>query len=74
MDEMVARLYLYYSIGGIASVMDYADILEELGLVNPTEETIISETITKLIELDQRRKESAAHVSGSDNERDRSMV
>lgn len=74
MDEMVARLFLYYSIGGLDAAMDYAAILDDLGLVNPTQECIIQDTIAELIKLDQRRKEGAADVSGPNHERDCCVV
>jgi len=79
MDEMVARLFLFYSVGGLDAAMDYAAILDDLGLINPIQECIIQDTITELIKLDlrrldQRRKEGAADVSGSNHERDCCVV
>lgn len=74
MDEMVARLFLYFCVGGLDAAMDYAAILDDLGLVNPTQECIIQDTITELIKLDQRRKEGAADVSDPNHERDCCVV
>ena len=74
MDEMVARLFLYFSIGGLDAAMDYAAILDDLGLVNPTQECIIQDTITELIKLDQRRKEGVADVSDPNHKRDCCVV